>query len=132
MTVTKEIIDKIYYILGLVKSIDYVFLFGSVLRKLLPQSDIDILIGGETDFDQKMLLTAELSRELSRKVDLVLVREARCELILKAMSHGIPVFIRDRDILKRDYMNNVRLFDDNTGLRQMRFARIQREYTYGR
>jgi predicted nucleotidyltransferase len=131
MNSTKEIIDKIDSVLRPVMSIDYVFLFGSTLRKLLPQSDIDILIGGEMDFNQKMLLTADLSKELSRKVDLVLVKEARSELVLKAMSHGILVFTENKNILKRDYMNNLRLLDDTTGLRQMRFARIKREYANG-
>jgi predicted nucleotidyltransferase len=131
MHITEKIVDKIYHILNPMESIDYAFLFGSALRKLLPQSDIDILIGGEMDFDQKMLLTAGLSKELSRKVDLVLVKEARSELVLKAMSRGIPVLIKNKNILKRDYMNNLRLFDDTTGLRQMRFARIKREYANG-
>jgi predicted nucleotidyltransferase len=131
MTDTKEIIDKIAHILRPVKSIGYVFLFGSALRRLLPQSDIDILIGGEMDFNQKLLLTAELSRELSRNVDLVLVTEAHCELVLKAMSQGVPVFVQKRDMLKQDYITNWRSFDDNAGLRRIRFARIQRQYANG-
>lgn len=129
---TKELIDKIAQILRPVESIDYVFLFGSVLRRLLPQSDIDILIGGEMDFDQKMFLTAELSRALSRKVDMVFAREARCELVLKAMSRGLVVFTRNREKLKQDYIANLRHFDNGIGLRNIRFSRIQREYAYGR
>lgn len=131
MTVPKEIIDKIDHVLGPVESIDYAFLFGSALKRLLPQSDIDILIGGKMEFDQKMLLTAKLSRELSRKVDLVLVKEARCDLVLKAMSQGLQVFTRSRETLKQDYITNWRRFDDSTGLRRIRFARIQRQYTNG-
>ena len=130
-TITDEIVNKIDQVLRSVESIDYAFLFGSALRKLLPQSDIDILIGGEMDFNQKMLLTAELSRGLSRNVDLVLVREAHCELVLKAMSQGILVFVQNRDMLKQDYITNWRSFDDNTGLRKIRFARIQRQYANG-
>jgi predicted nucleotidyltransferase len=132
MTVPKEIIDKIDHVLRPVESIDYVFLFGSALKKLLPQSDIDILIGGKLGFNQKMLLTAGLSRELSRNVDLVLVREARCELVLKAMSKGLQVFTRNKETLKQDYITNWRRFDDSTNLRRIRFNRIEREYAYGR
>ena len=131
MTDTKEIIEEIAHVLKPVKSIGYVFLFGSALTRLLPQSDIDILIGGEMDFNQKMLLMAELSRGLSRNVDLVLVKEAHCELVLKAMSQGVPVFVQNRDMLKQDYITNWRSFDDNTGLRRIRFARIQRQYANG-
>ena len=131
MTGTKEIIEKIAHVLRPVKSIDYVFLFGSALKRLLPQSDIDILIGGEMGSNQKLLLTAELSRKLSRNVDLVLVGEAHCELVLKAMSQGLPVFVQNKDMLKQDYITNWRSFDDNAGLRKIRFARIQRQYVNG-
>jgi predicted nucleotidyltransferase len=128
----EEISDKITQILRPVESIDYVFLFGSALGRLLPQSDIDILIGGEMDFNQKMLLTAELSIELSRKVDMVFARESRCELVLKAMSRGLVVFTRNKEKLKQDYIANWRYFDNGIGLRNIRFSRIQREYIYGR
>jgi predicted nucleotidyltransferase len=131
MTDTREIIDKVAYALEPIQPVNYAFLFGSALNRLLPQSDIDILIGGEIDFDLRMLLTAKLYRELSRKVDLVLVREARCELVLKAMSQGLQVFVRNRDILKHDYFANRRCFDDSTNLRKIRFSRIRRQYANG-
>lgn len=129
---TKEIIDKIGQVLRPVESIAYAFLFGSVLQRLLPQSDIDILIGGKIDFDQKLLLTAKLSSKLSRNTDLIMVSEAQCELVLKAMSQGVLIFERNRETLKQDYIRNWRCFDDNTSLRRIRFARIQQEYAYGR
>jgi predicted nucleotidyltransferase len=129
---TKEIIDKIDKVLGPVESIAYAFLFGSALQRLLPQSDIDILIGGKLDFARKLLLTAELSGKLSRDTDLILVSEAQCELVLKGMSQGVLIFERNRETLKQDYIRNWRYFDDNTGLRRIRFARIQQEYAYGR
>jgi predicted nucleotidyltransferase len=132
MSDTYEITQKIARVLEPVKTINYAFLFGSALKRLSPQSDIDILIGGEIDFDQRLLLMAKLSGELSRNVDLVLVKEARYELVLKAMSQGMSIFIHDKEILKQDYINNFRAYDNNAGLRRIRFARIQREYTYGR
>lgn len=131
-TITDEIVNKIDQVLRSVESIDYAFLFGSALRKLLPQSDIDILIGGEIDFDRRLLLTAELSRKLSRNTDLVLTKEARSELALKAMSQGTLIFVRNRETLKQDYNRHWRQFDDNTGLRMIKFARIQKQYAYGR
>jgi predicted nucleotidyltransferase len=129
---TKEIIDTIDKVLGPVESIAYAFLFGSALQRLLPQSDIDIMIGGKLDFDRKLLLTAELSGKLSRDTDLILVSEAQCELVLKGMSQGVLIFERNGETLKQDYIRNWRYFDDNTGLRRIRFARIQQEYAYGR
>jgi predicted nucleotidyltransferase len=129
---TKEIIDKIDQVLGPVESVAYAFLFGSALQRLLPQSDIDILIGGTIDFDRKLLLTAELSSKLSRNTDLILVSEAQCELVLKAMSQGVLIFERNRETLKQDYIRNWRCYDDNTSLRRIRFTRIHQEYAYGR
>ena len=129
---TKEIIDKIDQVLRPVESVAYAFLFGSALQRLLPQSDIDILIGGTIDFDRKLLLTAELSGKLSRNTDLILVSEAQCELVLKAMSQGVLIFERNRETLKQDYIRNWRCYDDNTSLRRIRFARIHQEYAYGR
>jgi predicted nucleotidyltransferase len=127
-----KIIDKIDQVLRPVEAIAYAFLFGSALQRLLPQSDIDILIGGKLDFHQKLLLTAELSSKLSRNTDLIVVSEAQCELVLKAMSQGVLIFERNREILKQDYIRNWRCFDDNTSLRRIRFARIHQEYAYGR
>ena len=64
--------------------------------------------------------------------DLILVSEAQCELVLKAMSQGVLIFERNRETLKQDYIRNWRCYDDNTSLRRIRFARIHQEYAYGR
>ncbi|HEX2964703.1 MAG TPA: nucleotidyltransferase domain-containing protein [Syntrophorhabdaceae bacterium] len=126
-----QIIKTIDQVLEPVEPIEYAFLFGSILRQLLPQSDIDILIGDQITFDQRLLLTATLSRNLHRNVDLVSVSEASSELVLKALSRGIPVFIRNRETLKRDYMTAFRDNDNNSGLRQIKFSRIRKQYAHG-
>lgn len=123
-----DILEKIESVLMPVKAVDYAFLFGSALHRLLPQSDIDILIGGDLDFDRRLLLTAELSIKLKRTVDVVLASEARCELVLKAMSQGKQIFVRKSEILKEDYIKNVRKLDDNTKLRRIRQDRIRQQY----
>jgi predicted nucleotidyltransferase len=129
--VVKEIIDMIDQTLRPVELIEYAFLFGSALRRLLPESDVDILVGGEIDFDTKLALTADLSTRLKRNVDLVCVRESRCEVALKAMSEGILIFVKDGDMLKQDYFRTLRRFDDNSGLRRIRIERIKRQYANG-
>jgi len=73
-------------------------------------------------------LTAELSIKLKRTVDVVLTSEARCELVLKAMSQGKQIFVRKSEILKEDYIKNVRKLDDNTKLRRIRQDRIRQQY----
>jgi predicted nucleotidyltransferase len=123
-----KILEEISQVLTPVKSVEYAFLFGSALKRLLSHSDIDVLIGGAIDFDEKVALTAVLSTRLGRNVDIVVTHEARSELVLKAMSQGVMVFERNRVTVTDDYLRNWRHFDNTTGLRRIRLERIQREY----
>lgn len=50
-------IDKVKEILENIPRVKYAFLFGSILKKPLPGSDADILIGGELDFSEFKFLT---------------------------------------------------------------------------
>jgi predicted nucleotidyltransferase len=45
-----KFIAEIRGILSRVEGGDYAYLFGSALKWLLPDSDIDILLGGDFDF----------------------------------------------------------------------------------
>ena len=108
--------------------IDYAFLFGSILKKPLNTSDVDILLGANLNSFEKIDLAMELELILKRKVDVVLAKEAPCELVLKAFSKGLPVIINDKQRLKTDYFKNVHLFEDRTTLRNLRISRIKRKY----
>jgi predicted nucleotidyltransferase len=121
-------IDEIRSILSQVEGIDYAYLFGSALRRLLPDSDVDILVGGELDAEQKNRLAMELSLSLKRNVDIVLAKEASYELILKALSQGRPILVHNRKSLREDYFRNYFLYDANTSLRNVRLERIKRIY----
>ena len=123
-----EYIDEIRSVLSQVEGIDYAFLFGSVLQHLLPDSDVDILVGGDLDFDQKNNLSMRLALRLKRDVDIVLAKEASHELILQALSRGKAVVVHDRGALKQDYRKNFLLFDQNAGLRAIRLARVKNRY----
>ena len=79
---------------------------------------------------EKLDLAMELELLLKRKIDIVLVKDASCELILNAFSKGFPVFIKDKVRLKRDYFRNNYLYDDTIPLRQLRIARIKRKYSH--
>lgn len=125
-----SILVEIKEILSEIGGIDYAYLFGSVLKSLLPDSDIDILLGGDFDFDRKTALTMELALRLKRNVDLVLAREASYELVLNALSHGRPIVINNRDSLKRDYLKSYFLFDANTPLREIRRHRVKEKYLH--
>ena len=124
----EQYIDEIRSILSQVDDIDYAFLFGSALRRLLPDSDVDILVGGELDFGQKDRLAMKLSLSLKRNVDIVLAKEASYELILKALSQGRPILVHKRKSLRDDYFRNYILYDANTSLRNIRMERIKRVY----
>ena len=111
--------------------IDYAFLFGSALTQLRPDSDIDILIGGRLNFDEKTDLAMELAVVLKRDVDIVLVSEASCELTLSVFSRGKPILVKSEKALKKDYFKTFHLYEQTSGLRALRVARIKREYGHG-
>jgi predicted nucleotidyltransferase len=125
-----SILLEIKEILSEIEGIDYAYLFGSALKRLLPDSDIDILLGGDFDFDRRTSLAMELALRLKRNVDLVLAKEASYELILNALSQGRPIVINNRDFLKRDYFKSYFLFDANTPLREIRRHRVKEKYLH--
>ncbi len=128
---TVNYVKKIKDTLSGYKNIDYVFLFGSVLGKTLPDSDVDILIGGALDHSERINLAMELELVLKRKVDVVLQNEASCEIISKVFSKGKAVLINDKDILKKDYFKNFYRYEDTDSLRQLRILRIKRRHACG-
>lgn len=128
----EEYIKKITGVLSKSEKIDYAFIFGSIFKKLLPESDIDILIGAYfLESFEKIDLAMELELILKRKVDIVLTNDAPPELILKALSKGIPVLIRNKQNLEKDYFRNFYLYEDGDALRKLRISRIKRRYKYG-
>jgi predicted nucleotidyltransferase len=128
---TDDLIRVSQEILSGVKAVKYAFIFGSALTQLRADSDIDILVGGDLDFDTRMELTAKLALALKRNVDLVPARDARPAVVLKALSKGVPVFVRDKGAFKQDYFKAFRAYDDATNLRQLKLSRIKRQYARG-
>jgi predicted nucleotidyltransferase len=128
MDLPQQYIAEIRGILSQVEKVDYAILFGSALKGLLPDSDIDILVGGDLDFDQKSRLTMDLSLWLKKNVDIVLSKEASYELILNALSKGRPILVHKKDSLRQDYFKSYFLYDMNTSLRNIRLARVKRIY----
>ena len=126
----EEYIKKIRDVVSKSEKIDYAFLFGSVLKRTLPESDVDILLGAHLKPFEKIDLAMELELLLKRKVDIVLVNEAPCELVLKALAQGLPVLINNKQSLKRDYFKNVYLYEDRSTLRKLRISRIKKKYSY--
>ncbi len=106
----------------------YAYLFGSALSGLRADSDVDVLVGGDLDFDTRTDLTARLERALTRQVDLVPARDARPEVVLRAMSRGERIFVRDNEALKGDYFRAYRAYEDATNLRSIKAAYFKRHY----
>ncbi|MBI5416141.1 MAG: nucleotidyltransferase domain-containing protein [Candidatus Omnitrophica bacterium] len=115
-----------------VRSIRYAFLFGSSLKRPLPGSDIDILIGGSLTPRERTHLSIELEGIFKRKVDIVAAGKAPSELVLKAFATGVPLFIRNKRMLNQDYFRNFYECEDNVALRALRLARVKRGYRHGR
>lgn len=121
----KKIIDKY-------NSINYAFLFGSTLKKPHSTSDIDILIGGEISFIDRVNLSSDLEILFKKKVDIVIAQEASPILVLKVFKEGRPISIRAKDKLKEDYFNNFYRVDALVNLRRVREEKVRREYLYGK
>ena len=123
-----NLIIEIRDVLSQFEGVDYACLFGSALKRLLPDSDIDILLGGDLDLDQKTRIAMKLSLRLKREVDLVMAKEAPHELILSALSRGRVIFVHKRESLRQDYFKSYFLYDANTSLRKTRLERVKRIY----
>lgn len=119
-------IDKVKKILENNHNVKYAFLFGSIIKTPLPESDVDILIGGELDFSERTDLGLEIELILKRKVDIVLVNQAAPELVLKAFSLGIALCAREKKELKEDYFKNLRLSEDGKNLQRLKILRLKR------
>jgi predicted nucleotidyltransferase len=127
----QDYLNSIRGVLSRKGKIDYAFLFGSALKHLRPDSDIDILVGGRLNFSEKTDLAMALAIRLKREVDIVLASEASCELALSVFSRGEPILLRSEKALKKDYFKNYRLYEETTGLRALRLARIKRKFGNG-
>ena len=123
-----RLISEIRNVLTQFQGVDYACLFGSALKQLLPDSDIDILLGGDLDLDQKTRIAMKLSLRLKREVDLVLAKEAPHELISNALSRGRVILVHKRESLRQDYFKSYFLYDASTSLRKTRLERVKRIY----
>jgi len=124
-------IEKIRSVLSKRSELVYAILFGSAMKRLHAESDIDLLVGGDLSADHKADLVMELTIQLGRQVDLVSAKEAQCDVILRAFSTGVPILVHDKERLKRDYLKNYRLCDQRESLKRIRLERVKRVYGNG-
>jgi predicted nucleotidyltransferase len=124
-------IEKIRSAVSGRRGVAYAILFGSALKRLLPHSDIDLMVGGELSPAERADLLMELAVQLGRQIDLVSAKEALCDVVLRAFSSGIPILVRDTERLKEDYLKNYRLSDQGDSLKRIRLERLKRVYGNG-
>jgi predicted nucleotidyltransferase len=124
-------IDKIKSVVSGKEEIAYAILFGSALKHPLSHSDIDLLIGGDLGPRQKTDLSMSLALELHRAIDIVITKEARCDVVLRAFSSGILLTARDKRRVKEDYFNHYRLCDQEHLLKRVKLERLKRVYGNG-
>ena len=113
------------------REVSYAILFGSALKRLLSHSDIDLMVAGDLSSAEKADLLMDLTIQLGRQIDLISAKEALCDVVLRAFSSGIPILVRDRERLKKDYLKNYRLCDQKDPLRRIRLERLKRVYGNG-
>jgi len=127
----KDYVKPAKEVLSYAKNIDYAFMFGSALKHPRSDSDIDILLGGDLSDSEKLDLAHALALRLGRNVDIVVLREARCELVSNVFSGGALILVNNADKLKKDYFRNFYLYDEGKKLRELRLSRIKRKYSHG-
>ena len=111
--------------------IDYVIIFGSAVKNLRPDSDVDLLVGGRLNFQQKTNAALSLEQQCGRKIDIVCIDEAGHALALEAFAKGISVLLNDSERLKRDYLRKFYEHEDNIPLHRIRAEKVKREFMRG-
>ncbi len=94
-------------------SIGVALIFGSIARdQFTAQSDLDLAIGGPKAFspDQKVAIINSLSALIGREVDLIDLGTASGTVFKQALTTGVPVFVKDSNLLARFASRMV--FDD--------------------
>ena len=129
--VSEAEIESIRSIVSSKEGVAYAILFGSALGCLLIHSDIDLMIGGDPGPREKADLLSDLTVSLGREVNIISPGEARCEVVLRAFSSGVAIFVRDKEGMKEDYFRNYRLCDEGKPLKRIRFERLRRVYGNG-
>jgi predicted nucleotidyltransferase len=124
-------IAKIRSVVSSRKGVAYAVLFGSALKRLGFQSDIDLMVEGELSLLEKADLLMELAIQLGRQIDLISPKEALCDVVLRAFSSGIPIVVHDKERVKEDYFKNYRLCDQKEPLKRIRLERLKRVYANG-
>ncbi len=110
--------------------LNYAFIFGSAIRGMHANSDVDIMLKGNLKLRDDIFF--ELSVAFPYKFDLVFFDFRKVSLMMAAFSKGKLLFARDKDEVKEDYFRIFRAYDDAYGLRLKRIERIKRKYCYGK
>ena len=131
-TLSKKKICLIKEYLDSIEGIDYAFLFGSALTHMRNESDVDILIGGNIDFDLQCEIMAQVGLICERDVDIVLSNKTNPSVVIKAMSKGKLIIVKDERRLKEDYFKMLRLSEDAERILRIKSLRLKREYSCGR
>jgi len=125
MKITDEDKLKLKELILEFESVDYAFLFGSALKQMRPDSDVDILISGKLTFDTRTDMAGQLEQIIKRQVDVVQVDKATSGLVLTALSKGESLFIRDKERLKEDYFRSFYRYEDEWELRKLQKEKIK-------
>ena len=108
------------------RKVSYVVLFGSALKHLKKDSDIDLLIDHGSSFEQRLSYAADLEQLVGRRVDVVPVDGTYYDLALQAFAYGKIIVRRNEQRLKEDYFRVRRIADDNLPLERIRRERLYR------
>lgn len=99
------------------KNIDGVYIFGSISRgEMREESDIDIAVIGDFNFDDKLDFICDLEKKLGRKIDLIDFNKSNLNFQAEIITNGELVYCLDiekNDLLEYKILAKYLVFEED-------------------
>lgn len=110
----KEIIK---YFADKEKNIDGIYIFGSISRgEMRIDSDIDIAVIGDFDFNDRLDFICDLEKELERKIDLIDFNKSNLNFQAEIITNGQMIYCIDKeknDLLEYKILAEYLVFEED-------------------
>ncbi|MCK5780661.1 MAG: nucleotidyltransferase domain-containing protein [Psychrilyobacter sp.] len=112
-----EKIIKYFSLKQKTKNVDSIYIYGSISRdELREESDIDIAIVGDFNFDDKLTFICDLEKKIGRKIDLVDFNGSNLNFQAEIIINGKLIYCLDRkknDLLEYKILSKYLVFEED-------------------
>lgn len=99
------------------KKIDGIYIYGSISRgELREESDIDIAVVGDFNFDDKLDFICDLEKKLEKKIDLIDFNGSNLNFQAEIITNGRLIYCLDReknDLLEYKILAKYLVFEED-------------------